>query len=145
MPLRQPLAVIFAAMLLAGSLPLPPAFAQTAAAACAEGAYAMARLELYFGTQRPGGAPVTEAEWAGFLDEEVTPRFPDGLTVLRGNGQWRNSKGVVTKETSAVLVILYTPAPEKEAAVEDIRAAYKDRFDQESVMRVDGPTQCVSF
>ena len=30
----------------------------------------------------PGGAPVTDAEWAAFLDEEVTPRFPDGLTVL---------------------------------------------------------------
>ncbi|MGE5767111.1 MAG: DUF3574 domain-containing protein [Bacteroidota bacterium] len=116
-----------------------------AAADCAAGAFPMARLELYFGTQRPGGAPVTDAEWAAFLDEEVTPRFPDGLTVLTGNGQWRNSKGVVTKETSAVLVILYEPSAEKEAAIEDIRAAYKDRFDQESVMRVDGPTQCVSF
>src|SRR5690606_41197674 len=59
---------------------------------CAAGAFPMARLELYFGTQRPGGAPVTEAEWAAFLDEKVTPRFPDGLTVLTGNGQWRNSR-----------------------------------------------------
>jgi hypothetical protein len=115
------------------------------AADCAAGAFPMARLELYFGTQRPGGAPVTDAEWAAFLDEEVTPRFPDGLTVLTGNGQWRNSKGLVTKETSAVLVILYEPSAEKEAAIEDIRAAYKDRFDQESVMRVDAGAQCVSF
>jgi hypothetical protein len=136
---------IATALLVAVSLATPSALAQTVAPLCAEGAYAMARLELYFGTQRPGGVQLTDAEWAGFLDEEVTPRFPDGLTVLRGNGQWRNSKGVVTKETSAVLVILYTPAPEKEAAIEDIRAAYKNRFDQESVMRVDGPTQCVSF
>src|SRR3546814_6622081 len=73
----------------------------------------LARLELYFGTQRPGGAPVTAAEWAGFLDEEVTPRFPDGLTVLEGNGQWRNSKGVITRETATVLVILYEPAAGK--------------------------------
>jgi hypothetical protein len=65
--------------------------------------------------------------------------------VLTGNGQWRNSQGVVTKETSAVLVILYDPAAEKEAAIEDIRAAYKDRYDQESVMRVDAGTQSVSF
>lgn len=117
----------------------------SAAADCAAGAFPMARLELYFGTQRPGGAPVTEAEWAAFLDEKVTPRFPDGLTVLTGNGQWRNSKGLVTKETSAVLVVLYEPSAEKEAAIEDIRAAYKDRFDQESVMRVDAGAQCVSF
>jgi len=132
-----------AAVLVALALAVPPVAAL--AADCAEGAFPMARLELYFGTQKPGGAPVTEAEWGAFLDEEVTPRFPDGLTVLTGNGQWRNSKGVITKETSAVLVILYEPSAEKEVAIQDIRAAYKDRFQQESVMRVDGPAQCVSF
>jgi hypothetical protein len=139
---------IFVSTLFALALVLPGGLAPSplrAQPACAEGAFPMARLELYFGTQRPGGTPVTEAEWAAFLDEEVTPRFPDGLTVLTGNGQWRNSQGVITKETSTVLVILYDPAAQKDAAIEDIRAAYKDRFDQESVMRVDGPTQCVSF
>jgi len=135
-------------VLLALALALPGGLAPLpvrAQPACAEGAFPLARLELYFGTQKPGGAPVTEAEWAAFLDEEVTPRFPDGLTVLTGNGQWRNSKGVITKETSAVLVILYEPSAEKEVAIQDIRAAYKDRFDQESVMRVDGGEACVSF
>ncbi|MEQ9606194.1 MAG: DUF3574 domain-containing protein [Kiloniellaceae bacterium] len=135
-------------VLLALALALPGALAPLALRAqpaCAEGAFPLARLELYFGTQKPGGAPVTAAEWAAFLDEEVTPRFPDGLTVLTGNGQWRNSQGVVTKETSAVLVILYEPSGEKEAAIEDIRAAYKDRFAQESVMRVDAGMQGVSF
>ena len=112
---------------------------------CADGAFPMARLELYFGTQRPGGAPVTDAEWAAFLDQEVTPRFPDGLTVLEGNGQWRDSKGVVTRESSTLLIVLYEPTAGKDSAIEDIRAAYKDRFDQESVLRVDAGTQCVSF
>lgn len=127
-------------------LALTPAM-QTANAqtVCAEGSFPMARLELYFGTQRPGGAPVSDSEWAAFLDEEVTPRFPDGLTVLKGAGQWRNSQGVVTKESSTVVIILYEPSAEKDNAIEDIRAAYKDRFHQESVMRVDGPVQCVSF
>lgn len=138
----------FAFLLLAIGLFLPGAIEPqplAAQPACDEGAFPMARLELYFGTQRPGGAPVSDAEWAAFLDEEVTPRFPDGLTVLTGNGQWRNSKGIVTKETSAVLIILYEPSAEKETAIEDIRAAYKDRFEQESVMRVDAGAQCVSF
>ncbi len=137
--------LVFAAVLAAFAATTSTAMAQSAAPACAGGAFPMARLELYFGTQRPGGAPVTEAEWGAFLNEEVTPRFPDGLTVLRGDGQWRNAAGVVTKETSALLIVLYEPSVEKEAAIEDIRAAYKDRFDQESVMRVDGPVQCVSF
>jgi hypothetical protein len=140
MPLcRSFLSVLLLALLAACAT---PAGSQ---AGCAEGAYPMARLELYFGTQRPGGAPVTDAEWSAFLDEEVTPRFPDGLTVLQGNGQWRNSQGIITKETAAVLVILYESSAGKEAAIDDIRAAYKDRFEQESVMRVDAGTQCVSF
>jgi hypothetical protein len=50
-------------------------------------------LEMLFGTSRPQGLPVTDEEWASFLDSEVTPRFPHGLTVLRGPCQWRGSDG----------------------------------------------------
>lgn len=138
---RQFLPFLLVALLTAAGAALP-ALGQ---ASCAGEAFPMARLELYFGTQKPGGLAVSDAEWHAFMEEEVTPRFPDGLTVLRGYGQWRNFEGVITREASAVLVILYEPSAEKEAAIEDIRAAYKDRFEQESVMRVDGPTQCVSF
>lgn len=140
----MPRALLVLIVALVLSAPLPAA-TQATDVACAGEAFPMARLELYFGTQKPGGAPVTDAEWGAFLNEEVTPRFPDGLTVLRGDGQWRNAQGVITKETSAVLVILYEPSAEKEAGIEDIRAAYKDRFEQQSVMRVDAGTQCVSF
>jgi Protein of unknown function (DUF3574) len=141
-PGRLSLPVLLVLLLAAAS---PAALALTSETVCEGEAFPLARLELYFGTQKPGGAPVTEAEWHAFMEEEVTPRFPDGLTVLRGYGQWRNAAGVITRETSAVLIILYEPSAEKEAGIEDIRAAYKDRFAQESVMRVDGPTQCVSF
>src|SRR3954463_6899250 len=48
------------------------------------------RTELYFGTDKPDGAAVTEEEWTRFLAEEVTARFPDGFTVLEGYGQFRN-------------------------------------------------------
>lgn len=111
---------------------------------CPANASAMARLELYFGASRPGGASVTDAEWKEFLDAEVTPRFPDGLTVLSGYGQWRNGIGVIVQEGSRVLVVLYQPKPETETAIEAIRSAYKSRFQQESVMRIDSPS-CVSF
>src|SRR5262245_54518677 len=42
------------------------------------GALPFARTELYFGTAKPEGA-VTEAEFREFVDQFVTPRFPDGL------------------------------------------------------------------
>ena len=138
-------AALLAAVLAGGLAGAPaPAAAQGAMPTCQTDYLSMARLELYFGTTKKDGSTVSDAAWGSFLDEEVTPRFPDGLTVLRGYGQWRNSKGDIAKEGSIVLVILYFPSDETEAKIEDIRAAYKDRFDQEIVMRVDS-ANCVSF
>jgi hypothetical protein len=128
------------------ALALLPAVAAcgTAALACREPAHPMARLELVFGADRAGGAPVGEAEWSLFLDSEVTPRFPDGLTVLDGAGQWRGADGGIVRERSHLLVIWYRPTARSEADIEAIRAAYKQRFGQESVLRADG-VSCVSF
>jgi hypothetical protein len=110
---------------------------------CVGAAQPMARIELLFGMGRTTGE-VSEKEWLSFLDAEVTPRFPDGFTVLTGYGQWRNAAGVLAKETSRVLLIWIALAPENDARIEAIRTAWKARFNQESVMRVDD-TSCVSW
>jgi hypothetical protein len=112
--------------------------------ACRAEAAAMARVELLFGRARPGGGAVGDAEWADFLDREVTPRFPDGLTVFDGAGQWRGRDGAIVREPSHLLVIWYRPSAKSEADIEAIRAAYKKRFSQESVLRVDD-VSCVAF
>jgi hypothetical protein len=117
---------------------------EPAAATCRTGAAAYARLELLFGLGKQGGGEVSEEEWRAFLETEVTPRFPDGLTVLAAYGQWRSRSGEVAREPSRVLVIWYRREVDNETAIEAIRAAYKTQFGQESVMRVDG-LSCVSF
>jgi hypothetical protein len=117
---------------------------ETPAAACPATASAMTRLELLFGMGRKQGGEVSEGEWRTFLDEEVTPRFPEGLTVLAASGQWRGKAGDVTKEPSRMLLIWYVPGPDSEAKIGAIRAAYKARFEQDSVLRVDA-LSCVSF
>lgn len=104
----------------------------------------MSRIELLFGMGRKQGGEIGEDEWRAFVDAEITPRFPDGLTVLTGYGQWRNASGVLAKETSRVLLVWIKAAAENEAKIEAIRVAWKKRFQQESVMRVDD-TSCVSF
>jgi Protein of unknown function (DUF3574) len=111
---------------------------------CTGSAAPYARLELLFGRSRKDGTEIGDAEWRAFLDSEVTPRFPDGLTVLDAYGQWRNSAGTIAKEKSVVLLIWYRPAAESQAKIEAIRSAYKARFGQESVLRVDS-VSCVSF
>ncbi|MFE2141776.1 DUF3574 domain-containing protein [Streptomyces sp. NPDC059456] len=94
---------------------------------------------LYFGTERPGGrAPVAEQEFMRFLDREITPAFPEGLTLLGGRGQWQRG-GKVIRETSYEVVLLY---PEKEAderstRIERIRQAYEEQYQQDSVGRSD--------
>ena len=65
--------------------------------AAAPSAAAQLRTTLYFGTTRPTGA-VSELEWQMFLRDEVTQRFPDGLTVWDAQGQWKAPKGTIDQE-----------------------------------------------
>jgi uncharacterized protein DUF3574 len=106
------------------------------------------RTELYFGTGRPGGQPpVSDQEFQGFVDAEITPRFPDGLTLLNGYGQWRDPTGRLAREQSKVLILLY-PAEaggQDNPKIEEIRQLYRQKFQQESVLRVDAPPECASF
>lgn len=102
------------------------------------------RTELYFGLSRADGPNITEEEFQGFLDTVVTPRFPDGLTLLSGRGQFRGSSGVVIQEPSKVLILFYPWSNASHRAIEKIRSLYKGTFHQEAVLRVDSAS-CVSF
>lgn len=103
-----------------------------------------ARTELYFGMSRADGPNVTEEEFRRFLAQVVTPRFPDGLTVLSGDGQYRGSSGAIVREPSKVLILFYPFTLARNRAVDRIRERYKADFAQEAVLRVDD-VSCVSF
>jgi Protein of unknown function (DUF3574) len=102
---------------------------------------AFVRTELFFGSERPDLPEVSPEEFKEFLDVAVTPCFPDGLTLLTGKGQFRESDGQIVQETSFVLVLLYPQDARKESNVkiEALRTLYKDHFLQQSVLRVDDP------
>ena len=91
----------------------------------------------HIGSQRPSGAPVSEAQFDGFVDKYVTPRFPDGLTQLTGEGQFNGSTGPI-EEKSFVVILLY-PLDDRGAdkEIEAIRKDYEKAFQQESVLRAD--------
>ena len=59
--------------------------------ACPEGTEPFVQYELFMGRSGDAGEVVDDAAWDAFLGETVTPRFPDGLTVLDAHGQWRGS------------------------------------------------------
>ena len=98
------------------------------------------RTELFFGGNRPDGSVITPADFENFLDKEVTPAFPDGLTWLPAHGQWMGGK-----ENSYELILLY-PFTNRKANkdIEEIRTDYKQQFQQESVLRTDS-VEKVSF
>src|SRR4029450_4096020 len=75
---------------------------------CPSGQAPAVQEVLYFGTDKPGGR-VSAEDWAQFLSEAVTPRFPDGLTSWQASGQWRSASGVVIREPSYVLNLVHTP------------------------------------
>jgi hypothetical protein len=92
-----------------------------------------------------GRGKASDARWRRFLAREVTPRFPDGLTVYEATGQWRDpARNVVVREKSRVLrIIMSADAPEHDRVVA-IAEAYKKQFAQKSVGIVTRPA-CVSF
>lgn len=106
------------------------------------------RTELYFGRSIPGGGFVTEEEWDKFLAEVVTPRFPNGFTILKATGQYREENGKIDREPSEVLLFFY-PVRSRTASrrkIEEIRRSYVNQFKQESVLKFDYPsTVRVSF
>ncbi len=96
------------------------------------------------GRSAGAGEIVDDAAWAAFLQDTVTPRFPAGLTVLDGRGQWRDSTGTIHRERSKLLIILAPPGEEGLRLIEEVSEEYKRRFSQESVLRVVSPT-CAAF
>jgi hypothetical protein len=97
------------------------------------------RTELYFGRSIPGGGTVSDEEWQRFLADVVTPRFPDGFTIIDAAGQYREKDGTIDREHTEVLVFLY-PVNKRTAGrrkIDEIRRAYVTRFNQESVLRLD--------
>ncbi|HSG89896.1 MAG TPA: DUF3574 domain-containing protein [Pseudomonadales bacterium] len=106
------------------------------------------RTELYFATGRadgPSDRGVTPEAWQTFLDEDVTPRFPDGFTVHDAYGQWRSRDGArIGRLLTKVIVILHPDTQDARARVDAVRQAFKVRTGQDSVLRATAPVE-VSF
>ncbi|CNI45602.1 DUF3574 domain-containing protein [Yersinia pekkanenii] len=137
--------VVVVGVLLSGCIESPghenTATAKASPPACVKGE-PMAQTTLYFGLNRPHGPAISTTEWQSFVDNDVTGRFKDGLTVIDAKGQWLGNDGHVAKESSRALVLIHKN--DKETAIEDVRSRYKKQFAQESVMRVDAGV-CVDF
>lgn len=100
--------------------------------------------QLFLGRDSPSGE-VTEAQWQKFLDEVVAPRFKDGFTVLDADGFYLPEGAAEAEgEKSKILIVLYPDRDGGGRALQEIAAAYVDRFAQQAALRADRPV-CVDF
>jgi hypothetical protein len=105
----------------------------------------MAVAELLFGRNIGGRLGVTEAKWARFVDREITPRFPDGLSVIDVKGQWRDpERKIIVREPSKLVMIILAGKPDDDERLQAIVEAYKKGFKQQSVGLLVRPA-CVTF
>src|SRR6516165_2278280 len=90
--------------------------------------------ELFFGRGMKGRTPVSDAEWAEFAAQTVTPNFPDGFTAFDGDGQWRNpATGQIVSARTKVLIIAAPRTPDLALRLSSVMEGYKQRFRQQSV------------
>jgi hypothetical protein len=118
--------------------------AAAAAAGCLAPSAIGSEIALFFGRDKPGGE-VSEAEWLDFLDQVVVPAFPDGLTALDAAGRWLDRDVARTiSERSKVVLLFVADRAAAEPAIAAIAAAYRQRFQQQSVLTVERPA-CIAF
>jgi hypothetical protein len=139
---RTGLIVLAASLALAACATRQPS--HVAMAACPVGQEAHRTAQLFFGRNVGEKAAVSEADFHRFVDEELTPKFPDGLTVLDGGGQWRGDENRLIREASKIVMIVLPKGRDSSPRIEAVRTAYKTRFHQDSVLLVT-QSSCVSF
>ena len=90
--------------------------------------------ELFFGRAIRGRGALSDAEWAQFAAQVVTPNFPDGFTVTDGSGQWQNpATREITRQPTRIVLIAAKRTPDLAARLSAVIDAYKTRFNQQSV------------
>ena len=126
-------------LIVAGMLTSASAFS------CSPPLRSVQQIELMFGRNVRGRPGVGDAAWARFLTREITPRFPDGLTVLDAAGQWRDpASGRLARERSKLVIIVTATDPPVDGRIAAIVAAYKQQFRQKSVGVVTSDV-CAAF
>lgn len=105
--------------------------------ACPAGQAQLRTAQLFLGAGKP--AALTDRDLSRFVDQEVTPRFPDGVTVVDGGGQWKGSENRMIREASKVVLVVLPTTGTGHGKVEAVRTAYRTRFKREPIVVLPPP------
>ena len=91
-------------------------------------------VELFFGRDIAGRAPLTDQEWSDFVTTVIAKEFPQGFTVTDGDGEWQNpATRSFTRERTKILAVAAPQSPELASRISRIRENYSRVYHQSSV------------
>ena len=102
---------------------------------CPVGQEHLRTAQVFFGHRSADKPAVSEAAFRKFVDEELSTRFPDGLTVLDGGGQWQGRDDRQIRDAAKVVLIVLPKQGDAQPRLDAVRQAYKARFAEDSTLR----------
>jgi hypothetical protein len=110
-------------------------------AMCPAGQSEVRIAQLFLGA--PATKRLSDRALRRFVDQEVAPRFPDGVSVVDGGPQWTGRNEDLIRESAKVVLLALPASGDAHARVEAVRAAYRARFGLESFVAVP-PASCMA-
>jgi hypothetical protein len=102
-------------------------------------------IQLFFGQRVPQGGQITAQQWRSFIEQTLTPHFPEGFTVYDAYGQWqRSDTHVVGREHTKVVMIAAADNPQVRDGIAQVTEEYRKQFHQQSVGVLTSPA-CGAF
>lgn len=95
----------------------------------------MMQVQMLFGLDiGVGGRSITTREWKRFIEEDATPRFPAGFSVLDSAGQWLDPQTkIISREKAKIMLINAPDTMAFRQKVEELSRIYRDKFHQKAV------------
>ena len=102
------------------------------------------KTELYLGRSIWKAGEISDLQLYDFLENfaavKLSAQDVSGFTIVPAHGHWRSESGdSLESERSLVLIVLYSleMVDEVSEAIDEIAEAYRKRFHQISVLRID--------
>lgn len=105
---------------------------------CPAGQATLRTAQLFLGAKNAGA--LSDRDLRRFVEQEVTPRFPDGVTVVDGGDQWKGSENKMIREAAKVVLVVLPAGGDTHRRVEAVRTAYRTKFKQNPVVVLPPPS-----
>ena len=119
------------------------AVAMHRAPSCPAGQEQLRTAQLFLGRKAPGLA-IKSADLQAFIDKEIGPRFPEGVTVLEGGSRWQGADNMLIRDAAKVVMIVLPARGDSGGRLHAVQTAYRARFSQDTMLVVTPPS-CVAL